>query len=121
MNIVRLRIKVVPGSFLVREKVLPDRGTLVRSRCPWPPTSNDSTSLRSRTATLEFSVAGANGLALLVNRWRTRENNASRAKHGRKTSQHEDENGDFGSVVPTQTKRYLREFSTNLNETKINS
>lgn len=26
-----------PGSFLVREKVLPDRGTLVRSRClPYP-------------------------------------------------------------------------------------
>ena len=52
---------------------------------------------------------------------RARENSASRAKHGRKTSQHEDENGGFGSVVPTQTKRYLREFSTNLNETKINS
>jgi len=28
---------MVPGSSLVREKVLPDRDTLIRSRCPWPP------------------------------------------------------------------------------------
>ncbi len=68
-------------------------------------------------ATLEFSVADASGLALLVNRWKTRENNASRAKHGRKTSQHEDENEGFGSVVPAQTKRYLHEFPTDLDET----
>ncbi len=41
-----------PGSFLVvREKVLPDRDTW------W------CISLRSRTATLELSAAGANGLA----------------------------------------------------------
>ena len=82
---------------------------------------NSCIPLRSRTATLAVSVAGANGLALLVDRWKTRENNASKAEHGRKTNQHEDENEGFGSVVPTQTKRYLHEFPTDLDETSINS
>jgi len=40
---------VDPGRFLW-EKALPDRRTPIRSRCWGSPTSNESTSLRSRTS-----------------------------------------------------------------------
>jgi hypothetical protein len=43
------------------------------------------------------------------------------AGHDEEVSQHEDENGEFGSVVPKQKVRYLHEFSSNLDETKINT
>mgnify|MGYP006969311490 CR=1 FL=1 len=57
---------MVPGSSLVREKVLPDRDTLIRNTFEVrvaPLQVNSCISLRSRTATLELSAAGANGLA----------------------------------------------------------
>jgi hypothetical protein len=52
---------------------------------------------------------------------KTRETPPLENQHGRNTSQHDYENGDFGSVVPTFQQRYLREFPTNLDETRNHS
>ena len=107
-------VKMDPGSFSLSRKILPDRGTLDTFEIPvWAFTCNCDTSLRSRTKYERVSYWLTDG--------KPAKNNVSRARHGRKTSQHEDENGGFGSVVPTQTKRYLHEFSTDLDETKNHS
>ena len=50
-----------------------------------------------------------------------RETTSLIAGHDEEVSQHEDENGGFGSVVPKQKVRYLHAFSSNLDETKINT
>jgi hypothetical protein len=96
-----------PGSFLFRLKVLPDRDTCI--------------SLRSRTATLEGSVAGANRLAYCSTGRKPAKVTFRGPNTGENRANTRMKNGGFGSVVPTQTKRYLHEFPTDLDETNTNS